>query len=120
MILYIFAQALFGCCAMHWADILSTSFKLIIILFFSVSLSLKQHTTLRKRLPCIWLTLSVIWEQSEQSILLQVTKVKVSWIFKLLSLQRMICKVILGSDVIGACWAHALTTETEEVRERDR
>jgi len=27
----------------------------------------------------------------------------------------MIRKVILGSDVIGACWAHALTTETEEV-----
>ena len=33
-------------------------------------------------------------------------------------LQIMICKVILGSDVIGACWAHALTTETEEVREK--
>ena len=30
----------------------------------------------------------------------------------------MIYKVILGSDVMGACWAHALTTETEEVRER--
>ena len=28
----------------------------------------------------------------------------------------MINKVILGSNVMGACWAHALTTETEEVR----
>ena len=27
----------------------------------------------------------------------------------------MIRKVKLGSDVLGACWAHALTTETEEV-----
>ena len=27
----------------------------------------------------------------------------------------MILKVKLGSDVLGACWAHALTTETEEV-----
>jgi len=27
----------------------------------------------------------------------------------------MIGKVKLGSDVLGACWAHALTTETEEV-----
>ena len=29
--------------------------------------------------------------------------------------QSMIRKVKLGSDVLGACWAHALTTETEEV-----
>ena len=27
----------------------------------------------------------------------------------------MIGKVKLGSDVLGACWAHALTTGTEEV-----